>query len=90
MGMTKSSEGGQIVTLRLSESEANDLSYIMRAGHFETKSEAIRAALMKVSQSFHAESIAGQYARGYAAHPQGDDDLAWVGDVGLKSLSETN
>lgn len=76
------------MTLRLSESEANDLNYIMRAGHFETKSEAIRAALMKVSESLHAESIADQYARGYTAQPQGDDDLAWVGDVGLKSLSE--
>ncbi len=86
--MTTPPRGGQIVTLRLSESEANDLRYIMRAGHFQTKSDAIRAALVKVSQSFHAESIADQYARGYTAHPQAQDDLAWVGDVGLKSLSE--
>lgn len=55
----------------------------MAAGHFESRSAALRAGLTRVLREERDREIAEAYRRGYGKYPQEE----WIGEAGLAAFA---
>jgi Arc/MetJ-type ribon-helix-helix transcriptional regulator len=67
----------------LTEEEVAALDAAVAAGRYANRSAALRAGVGHVLQEERERSIAEDYARGYAEHPQ----ESWIGEAGLAALA---
>ena len=70
------------VPVRLTESDLAALDAAVKAGRFESRSEALRAGLARILREERDREIAEAYRRGYGKYPQEE----WIGEVGLAAL----
>jgi Arc/MetJ-type ribon-helix-helix transcriptional regulator len=80
---------GAQIAVRMDAEELHQLDFLVRAGLFETRADALREGLRRVWADWRRQEIARAYERGYASKPQLDDDLDWVDEVGKATLAET-
>ena len=71
------------VPVRLTDSDLAALDAAVEAGHFASRSEALRSGLAEVLRKARDSEIAEAYRRGYGEHPQEE----WVGEAGLAGLA---
>lgn len=71
------------VPVRLTEEDVAALDEAVAAGHFESRSAALRAGLASVLSEERERQIDEAYRRGYGEHPQEE----WIGEVGLAALA---
>ena len=70
------------VPVRLTEEDLDALDAAVAAGHFESRSAALRAGLAHVLHEERERAIEEAYRRGYGEHPQEE----WIGKAGLAAL----
>jgi Arc/MetJ-type ribon-helix-helix transcriptional regulator len=71
------------VPVRLTESDLAALDAAVEAGHFDSRSAALRAGLAYVLHEERERAIDEAYRKGYGKHPQEE----WVGVAGLAALT---
>lgn len=74
------------IAVRIPDREMALLDALVASGAFESRAEAVRAAIARLISDAREREIAERYRRGYAKHPQSDD--LWL-DVAARGLFET-
>ena len=71
------------VSVRLTKGDVVALDAMVEGGRFANRSEALRAALARLTREEREREIDEAYRRGYGEQPQED----WIGEAGLALLA---
>jgi len=67
----------QVVT-RVPEDVLRELDKLVESGDFESRSDAVREALLQLIDKHRREQIGRQIVKGYKRIPQTDDEVLWA------------
>ena len=76
------------LAVRISEELASSLRELISAGRFETRADAVRAALEALIQDERRRKIGSQIAEGYRKIPQSDEEVAVATQAAVSSIHE--
>jgi Arc/MetJ-type ribon-helix-helix transcriptional regulator len=69
--------------MRLADADLEALDQLVAGGRFASRSEALRAGLVRVLKDEREREIEEAYRRGYGKYPQEE----WIGEAGLAGLA---
>jgi len=72
------------IAVRLDDDQLAALDAEVASGKFESRAEAVRAAIDRMLREEREREIAEAYRRGYGRQPQEE----WVGQAGLELLED--
>jgi Arc/MetJ-type ribon-helix-helix transcriptional regulator len=78
----------QQIAVRLPDDVAASLEELVETGRFETKAEAVRAALEALVESERRRAIGARIVEGYLRIPQTDDEVAAATEAAVRSIDE--
>jgi Arc/MetJ-type ribon-helix-helix transcriptional regulator len=78
----------QQIAVRIPDELADSLENLVSSGTFETKAEAIRAALERLVEAERRQRVGEIIADGYRRIPQGDDDVEAARQAAIRSIEE--
>jgi Arc/MetJ-type ribon-helix-helix transcriptional regulator len=76
------------IAVRIPTDLAARLEDLVSQGRFETKAEAVRAAISELVERERRRAIGQQIAEGYRRIPQGDDEVAAAREAAIRSIHE--
>ena len=76
------------IAIRIPDELAASLSQLVADGRFETKAEAVRAALETLIDAERRADVGRRIVEGYRRVPQEDGDLAEAGHAASRSIEE--
>jgi Arc/MetJ-type ribon-helix-helix transcriptional regulator len=76
------------IAVRIPDELADSLENLVSSGTFETKAEAIRAALERLVEAERRRRVGELVADGYRRIPQGDDDVEAARQAAIRSIEE--
>jgi Arc/MetJ-type ribon-helix-helix transcriptional regulator len=76
------------IAVRIPDQLADSLENLVSSGTFETKAEAIRAALERLVEAERRRRVGELVADGYRRIPQGDDDVEAARQAAIRSIEE--
>jgi Arc/MetJ-type ribon-helix-helix transcriptional regulator len=76
------------IAVRIPDELAESLEKLVSSGTFETKAEAIRAALDRLVEAERRRRVGELVADGYRRIPQGDDDVEAARQAAIRSIEE--
>ncbi len=77
----------QFVT-RVGDELADAVDELVEAGVVSSRSEAVRLGLEQFVDRCRRNEIGARIARGYRAHPQRDDEIAWADEATVRMIAE--
>jgi Arc/MetJ-type ribon-helix-helix transcriptional regulator len=76
------------IAVRIPDELAESLHDLVSEGRFETKAEAIRAALQTLVDQERRRKVGELIAHGYRRIPQGEDELEAARRAAIRSIGE--
>jgi Arc/MetJ-type ribon-helix-helix transcriptional regulator len=76
------------IAVRIPDDLADSLENLVSSGTFETKAEAIRAALERLVEAERRRRVGELVADGYRRIPQVDDDVEAARQAAIRSIEE--
>jgi Arc/MetJ-type ribon-helix-helix transcriptional regulator len=76
------------IAVRIPDELAESLEKLVSSGTFETKAEAIRAALDRLVEAERRRRVGELVADGYRRIPQGHDDVEAARQAAIRSIEE--
>jgi Arc/MetJ-type ribon-helix-helix transcriptional regulator len=76
------------IAVRIPDELAESLDDLVSEGRFETKAEAIRAALQTLVDQERRRKVGELIADGYRRIPQGEDELEAARRAAIRSIEE--
>ena len=76
------------IAVRIPEELARSLEELVRAGRFETRADAVRAALEALVDEERRRSIGERIVEGYRRIPQDEDELPELREAAIRSIRE--
>jgi Arc/MetJ-type ribon-helix-helix transcriptional regulator len=78
----------QQIAIRIPDALATELEGLVSSGRFETKADAVRAALETLIDAERRADVGRRIVEGYQRVPQEDADLAEAGRAASRSIEE--
>ena len=76
------------IAVRIPNALARSLDALVSEGRFETKAEAVRAALQTLVEQERRRRVGELIADGYRRIPQDDDELETARSAAIRSIEE--
>lgn len=76
------------IAVRIPDALARSLDELVSAGRFETKAEAIRAALQTLVDQERRRAVGELIAEGYRRIPQDEDELETARRAAMRSIEQ--
>lgn len=76
------------IAIRIPEEMAGDLEGLVASGRFESKADAVRAALEALVEAERRAEVGRLIADGYRRIPQDDDEVATARRAAIRSIHE--
>ena len=76
------------IAVRIPEELARSLEELVQAGRFETRADAVRAALEALVDEERRRSIGERIVEGYRRIPQDEDELPELREAAIRSIRE--
>jgi len=77
----------QLVT-RIGEGLVSQVDDLVERGVVESRSDAVRQALEMLVDRHRRDRIAAAILRGYEAHPQTEEEVAWADEATRRMIAE--
>jgi Arc/MetJ-type ribon-helix-helix transcriptional regulator len=76
------------IAVRIPEELSRSLEELVQAGRFETRADAVRAALEALVDEERRRSIGERIVEGYRRIPQDEDELPELREAAIRSIRE--
>jgi Arc/MetJ-type ribon-helix-helix transcriptional regulator len=73
---------------RVPEGVVQDLDELVASGAYETRSDAVREALVRLIDTHRREEIGRQIVEGYKRIPETEEELRWAEQSGREMIEE--